>query len=161
MLCFLLLLNLFLQMFRIQLVLDCQGKRLDEFHYSDTEIKKILNLLHLCVKQKAFIFNDVFYYQIEGLGMGKSLLSLICDIYVHYFEEKLFSVYKFPHWFRYVDDTFVLVPSNTDFSSLLSLVISIDCCIHGIKQSPFTLEVENDKSLPFLDVLVSEDIDRF
>ena len=53
------------------------------------------------------------------------------------------------------DDTFVLVPSITDFSSLLSLVNSIDSCIQ------FTLEVKNDNSLSFLDVLISKGIDRF
>ena len=87
--------------------------------------------------------------------MGIPLSPLLRDIYMYYFEEKLFSVCKFPHWFKYVDDIFVLVPFNTDFPSLLSLVNSIDCC------TQFTLEVENDKSLSFLDILVFKDIDRF
>ena len=100
---------------------------------------------HLCVRQTAFVFNGVFYSQIEGLGMGSPLSPLLCDIYMHYFEEKLFSVCKFPHWFRYVDDTFILVPSNIDFSSLLSLGNFIDHCIQ------FIFEVENNNSLSFLD----------
>ena len=74
---------------------------------------------------------------------------------MHYFEEKIFSAYKFPHWFRHVDDAFVLVPFNTNFSSLLSLLSSIDRCIQ------FPMEVENDNSLSFLVVLVSKDIDQF
>ena len=57
--------------------------------------------------------------------------------------------------FRYVGDTFVVLPSNTDFSILLSLVNLIDSC------NQFTSEVENNNSLSFLDVLVAKDIDRF
>ena len=104
-------------------------------------------------KQSAFVFIGVFYSQIEGLRSPLSPLS--CSIYIHYFEEKLLSVYKFPYWFRYVDDTFILVPSNTDFSSLLSVVNLIDCCIQSI------LEIENNNSLSFLDALVSKCIDQF
>ena len=56
---------------------------------------------------------------------------------------------------RHVDANFVLVPSSTDFSNLLSFVSLIDSSIQ------FTLEVENDNSLSFLYILVSKDIDRF
>ena len=89
------------------------------------------------------------------MGMRNPLSPLLFDIYMQNFGEKLFIVNKYPQWFRYVDDTFVLVPSNTDFSNLLSLVNSIDSCIQ------FTLEVESDNSLSFLDVLISKDIDWF
>ena len=100
---------------------------------------------------QAFVFNGVLYPQIEDLGMESLLSPQVCDIYMYYFEEILFSVHKFPDRFRYVDDTFVLVPSNTDFFSLLCLVNLIDNCIQ------FTLEVENDNPLLFLNVLVSKD----
>ena len=83
------------------------------------------------------------------------LCFVIFHIHMHYFEKKLFSVQKFSHWFKSVENTFVLIPSNTDFSSLPSLVNSIDSC------NQFTLEVENDNSLSFLDILVSKNIDRF
>ena len=84
----------------IQGALDCLEKSLREFHYSSAEIEEILSLVHLCVRQTAFVFNGVFYSQIEGLGMGSPLSLLLCDIYMQYFEEKLFSVCKFPLWFR-------------------------------------------------------------
>ena len=74
---------------------------------------------------------------------------------MHYFEEKLFSVYKFPHWFRYVNDPSVLVPSITDFSKLLSYVKSIGRYIQR------TFDVENDNYLSFFDALVSRHIDCF
>ena len=40
---------------------DCIDKRLHEFNYSYIEIKEILNLVHLCVSQIAFVFNDMFF----------------------------------------------------------------------------------------------------
>ena len=67
----------------IQGALDCLKKRLREFHCYSIEIEKILNLVYLCVRQIAFVFNGVFYSQIEGLGMGNPLSPLLCDIYMH------------------------------------------------------------------------------
>ena len=58
----------------IQGELDCLEKRLHKFYYSVTEVEEILDS------------------QIEGLGMNSLLSSLLCDIYVHCFEEKFFSV---------------------------------------------------------------------
>jgi hypothetical protein len=139
----------------IQGALDCLKVRLREFHYSSIEIDELSNLVELCLRQTAFVFNGEFYSQDDGLPMGSPLSPLLCDIYMYYFEEKLFGVYKFPYWFRYVDDTFVLVSSTADISSLLSLINSIDPCIQ------FTYEMENNNSLPFLDVLVSKHSDRF
>ena len=91
-------------------------KSLREFYYSSIEIEEVLNLVYLCVRLTAFVYNGAFYSQIEGLEMGNPLSPLICDIYMHYFEEKHFNVHKFLHRFRYVNDTFILVPSNTNFS---------------------------------------------
>ena len=54
---------------------------------------------------------------------------LLSEFYVQYFEEKLFDGCKVPDWFRCMEDTFVLVASNTDPSSLLSLVSETDPCI--------------------------------
>ena len=76
--------------------------------------------------------------------------SLFTNVYMHYFEEKLFSIYKVSLWFLYVADTFVLILSNTDPSSLLSLVSKIDPFIH------FRIKAENNDSFPFLYVLYSK-----
>ena len=48
------------------------------------------------------------------------------DIFMHYLEKKNVSVYKFFRRFRYVDDNFVLVSSNTNVSNLLYLVNKTD-----------------------------------
>lgn len=50
---------------------------------------------------------------------------------------------------------YILIPSNLDLSILLTLVNSVDPKIQ------FTLEVEENNSLLFLDVLVSKHSDRY
>ena len=108
----------------------------------------------MCVKGKiAFVFNGAFYSKIESLVLGSSLSVPLCDIHMHCFEEKIFSVYKFPHWFENVDGTFFLVPSNIVFSSLLFSINSIDCCFQ------FVFKIKNDNSHSFLDGLNFKYID--
>ena len=82
--------------------------------------------------------------------MGSLLSLLLCDIYMHYFEEEFFRVYKFPHWFKYVDDASVPFPSNMESSRTISFVDKINPCIQ------FTFEVENNDSLSFLGMSVSK-----
>ena len=72
----------------IQEALDCLEKRLRKFHYSSMEIEEILNLVRLSVSQTTFVFSCVFYSQIEGLALGSTLSSVLCDIYMHYYKKK-------------------------------------------------------------------------
>ena len=51
-------------------------------------------------------------------------------------------------WARFVDDIFVLFPSNHDHNDFL---ISLNILSDSIK---FTDEVESERKLPFLDILV-------
>jgi hypothetical protein len=54
------------------------------------------------------------------------------------------------HWYRYVDDTFVVWPHGEE--ELRKVLDHLNSIHHNIK---FTMEVEKNQSLPFLDVLVS------
>ena len=54
-------------------VWDCLKKRLREFHYSSFEIEEILNLVHLCVSQSAYVFNTDFYSQL----VSQPLFSIV------------------------------------------------------------------------------------
>ena len=92
-----------------------------------------------------------FYSQTEGLGMGNPLSPLLFEVFICTIMNKNPSVYI--NFLIDLDMWIILVPSNTDFSSLLLLVNSVDHCIQ------FTLKVENDNYFPFLAVLVSKDID--
>ena len=49
--------------------------------------------ISLCIRQRAFIFNSILYSEVYCVKI-ESLPSLpFCDIYMHYFNEKLFSEY--------------------------------------------------------------------
>ncbi|XP_054709828.1 uncharacterized protein LOC129219457 [Uloborus diversus] len=92
----------------------------------------------------------------EGLAMGNPLSPILSDIYLHYFETKLFETITFPFYVRYVDDCFVLLDQNHNNNEfLLSTLNSIDPCIQ------FTIEMETDSSLSFLDVFITKSNDEF
>ena len=123
----------------IQGVLDCLEKKVHEFHCSFIETEEILGLVHLCVRQTTFVFNGVFYSRIDGLRMWSPFSPLLSDIYVFHFDEKLFSVYKFPHFLgmlmilsflflailTFLVWCFWLIPSIIVFSSLFKLKTTI------------------------------------
>lgn len=50
---------------------------------------------NLCVKSKAFIFRGFFYRQTEDgkLAVGNPLSFIVCDIYMHYYDEIILSKY--------------------------------------------------------------------
>uniref|UniRef100_A0A6P7FX31 Uncharacterized protein LOC114331948 n=1 Tax=Diabrotica virgifera virgifera TaxID=50390 RepID=A0A6P7FX31_DIAVI len=85
--------------------------------------------------------------------MGSHLSPVIADIYMEHFETIALSSsnLKPTCWLRYVDDTFVIWPHGKD---TLDLFLSH---LNGIHPSiQFTMEVESEESLPFLDVLIQK-----
>nr|XP_042911598.1 uncharacterized protein LOC122272242 [Parasteatoda tepidariorum] len=92
----------------------------------------------------------------NGLAMGNPLSPILSDIYIHYFESKLFKILTFPFYKRYVDDSFALSDENNcNFDLILNVMNSIDSCIQ------FTFELETNQKLPFFDVLVTRNDNSF
>ena len=54
-----------------------------------------------------FSFNKILYRQIDGVPIGSPLASASANIFVGFYEIKLFY-YKSPMYHRYIDDPFVL-----------------------------------------------------
>ena len=85
--------------------------------------------------------------------MGSPLSPIVANIFMQHFENQNLqtAVLKPTMWLRYVDDTFVVWPhSSQDIQPFLQ---------HLNSQNPdikFTMEVEQQNSLPFLDVLVTK-----
>ena len=69
----------------------CFQKRLCEFHFSYFEIEEFTSLTRACLSQNTFAFDGNFFRMTEGLAMGNPLSPILCDIYMHYFEVKLFD----------------------------------------------------------------------
>ena len=137
---------------------------LDRLYRGKIDIKphipeKVLEkLLHLCVCDNTFVFNNTVYQQIDGVAMGSSLGPLLANIYMAHLEEEyiLKNVSEFAPVFyrRYVDDTFCLMKENTHISSFLEFVNSIDPNIQ------FDVETETNNQLPFLDTVVTRSVNN-
>ena len=81
--------------------------------------------------------------------MGSPLDPFLADIFVGYYEEKLFSqTQKPPTYFMYVGHTFAIFNHEAETDELL---IKHNCLHPSLK---FIFEKEKEKCLPFLDVYV-------
>ena len=95
-----------------------------------------------------FSFNNIMYRQIDEVAMGSPLGPALTNIFVGYYESKLFNeISKATVYCRYVDDTFSF-SQKTDFQNFLSYLNSFHPSLK------FTNEIEANNSLPFLYVLV-------
>ena len=87
--------------------------------------------------------------------MGSPVSVAIANMVMEEIEECALSTYGSPPkaWKRYVDDTFKVLRSD--------IVLDINDHLKSIHPSiQFTIERENDISLPFLDVLLKRQTDR-
>ena len=81
--------------------------------------------------------------------MGSPLGRALANIFVGYYEEKLFSqTQKPPTYFRYVDETFAIFDHEAEADEFLT---KLNFLHPSLK---FTIEKEIGKCLPFLDVYV-------
>ena len=91
------------------------------------------------------------YKQTDRVVMGSSLGLLLANIFVGYYEEKLFSqTQKPPTYFRYVDDTFAIFDHEAEADEFLT---KLNCLYPSLK---ITFEKEKGRCLPFLDVYVEK-----
>uniref|UniRef100_A0AAR5QIB8 Reverse transcriptase domain-containing protein n=2 Tax=Dendroctonus ponderosae TaxID=77166 RepID=A0AAR5QIB8_DENPD len=109
------------------------------------------NLFKACLKGSYFLWNGYYYEQKEGVAIGSLLSPVVANLFMEKFEETalITAPLKPTIWYRYVDDTFVIWRHGRK-----NLDIFLD---HLHKQHPdiqFTVEVEQNYQLAFLDVLV-------
>ena len=115
--------------------------------------------LELSVLNCYFLFNDVLYKQVEGLGMGLPLGPTFANIFMSYHESIWLNQcpanFKPIFYRRYIDDTFVIFKDRDHVSMFLDYLNSRHINIK------FTCELENDGRLPFLDCLVHRNNSKF
>ncbi|XP_018307957.1 uncharacterized protein [Mycetomoellerius zeteki] len=116
----------------------------------------LIPLIEHCLTTTYFSYNNQFYEQTSGAAMGSPISPVIANIFMEHFEkEALGKTPKKPEvWFRYVDDTFVIWRHGR--ADLRKFLIFLN------KQHPnshFTMDIEENGKLPFLDVLVSKKAD--
>ena len=100
-----------------------------------------------------FSFNDIMYKQTDRVAMGSPLGPALANIFVGFYEEKLFSQISKPStYFRYFDDTFAIFRNEEEsenfFNQLNYLHLSLE----------FTFEKKKNNCLPFFHVNVEQTV---
>jgi uncharacterized protein (UPF0335 family) len=120
---------------------------------SPLKVDDVMELLEVSMKTIYFQFEDELYQQKDGMAMGSSLPPVVSNIFMEHFEKLVLetSDLKPAVLLRYVDDTFVVWPHGP--SSLQDFL----CHLNSVRPAiQFTMEVETNNNLPFLDVLVTD-----
>jgi retron-type reverse transcriptase len=109
-------------------------------------------LAEVCLCSTFFSYQGEFYEQTSGVAMGSPLSPIVANLFMENFEKKAIDSYPLKplRWKRYVDDTNVLWPHGKEeldkfFQHLNNLS----------KDIKFTMELEDNGSIPFLDILIN------
>ena len=115
-------------------------------------------LLTLATKSSCFLFNGVYYSQVDGVAMGSPLGPTLANLFLAYHEEKWLNdcpvQFKPQYYRRYVDDVFLMFESR---SQVLKFLRYMNSRHRNIK---FTVEEEENGSLPFLDIKITRNGDK-
>ena len=118
-------------------------------------LQNIIKLLWFCLHNTYFSFQNKFFEQIEGVAMGSPVSPIVANLYMENLERKALSTASTPrHWFRFLDDTFVIQYENQK-QIFLDHINNVDPAIN------FTEGGNQDNSaIPFLDTLVKPEADN-
>ncbi len=113
------------------------------------------SLLEIATCSSMFTFKDKLFTQIDGVAMGSPLGPSYANAFLCYHEQSWLDLcpldFKPIFYRRYVDDTFLIFKDPSHIPKFSNYLNSKH---PNIK---FTYEVEKDKELPFLDVLIKND----
>ncbi|XP_013772595.1 uncharacterized protein LOC106457696 [Limulus polyphemus] len=118
---------------------------------TNKKIDAIMELMTICLQSTYFQYNKEFYEQTDNLAMGSPPSLILADIFMEDFEERALSSTPInPSFYRrYVNDTFFIWPHGHEkLPVFLEHLNSVDKRIH------FTMEIEEQNRLPFVDILI-------
>ena len=103
-----------------------------------------------------FSFNDIMYKQTDGVAKGSPTGPALVNIFVGFYEEKLFfQISKPSTYFRYVDDRFAIFHNEEESENFFN---QLNCLHSSLK---FTCKKEKNNCLPFLDVNMERTVTGF
>ena len=112
--------------------------------------------MEMATSSVEFSFNDIMHRQIDGVAMGSPLGPALANIFVGYYESKLFQTTSKPEiYYHYMDDTFVVFSKEDECDLFLDSLNSLHPFLC------FTFKKESNLALPFLDVLVEKSPSKF
>ena len=107
-------------------LLEKDEKLLDRTVVSGQNIIELLGFsLH-----NTYFFQNKFFEQVEGAAMGSPISPIVANLYMEHFEREADQSASnlSRHWFRYVDDTFV-IQQQANKEGFLEHINSIDPAI--------------------------------
>ncbi|CAH8493014.1 unnamed protein product [Dicrocoelium dendriticum] len=112
-------------------------------------------LILACTKNIQFQFNETFYRQIDGVAMGSPLGPLLADVFMSKLENTQLNecINNLVYYGRYVDDIFCVADDRVCIEDLLA---HFNAAHNNIV---FTIELESNNSLSFLDVHITRTSD--
>jgi len=126
---------------------------------SSSQISWLSSLSDLLLNNNYFTFNDKLFLQTSGAPMGSPLSSSLAEIIMQNLEVSILPHFKeffTIHWFRYVDDIFIMTNASMD-----TIQTILDRMTTHTPQITFTLQSENNNQLAFLDVLITREGSHF
>ena len=115
-----------------------------------------VELMEMATSSVEFSFNDIMHRQIDGVAMGSPLGPALANIFVGYYESKLFQTTSKPEMYhRYMDDTFVVFSNEDECDLFLDSLNSLHPYLR------FIFEEESSLALPLLDVLAKKSLFKF
>ena len=110
-------------------------------------------LLTVSVKSSCFLFNDVYYKQIDGVAMGSPLGPTLANLFLVYHEDKWLDncplQFRPKYYRRYVDDIFLMFESKNHVKKFLHYMNS------RYPNIKFTCEEEINNNISFLDISIT------
>ena len=130
---------------------------LDELYKKATKVDNALNrdqmrrLSNFAVRDIPFRLLNDQYSQANGVAMGSPLAPILADLFMSKMEQKLnrLSTNRPKIWLMYVDDVFCVFEINVE--KIHAFPERINNWHPNLR---FTIELEQNKQLPFLDVCV-------
>lgn len=105
--------------------------------------------IKFCLTNTYFVFQEGFYQQKQGVAMGSPISSVVANLVMEDLEKTCLNMLgeKPAFYFRYVDDL-VLTYNKNNLDHLLEVFHTYHPSLR------FTIELEENKSIPFLDTKI-------
>ena len=118
--------------------------------FSKAQLRKLFSF---ATSQTHFLFNDQYFDQTDGLSMGSPLGPTLANLFMGKNEKEWLDQYDGPKvlfYRRYIDDVFCVFENGDQAKHFLNYLNTRHRNIR------FTMEIEQQGVLPFLDVSISK-----
>lgn len=124
-------------------------------HTNGLTKKGFIEMIEFILDNNYFSYKNEYYLQIFGCAMGSKLSPILAQYVMDYILDECLPKVPYQPAFlkKFVDDIILAVP-NDGVESILDILNNFDPHIK------FTVEKEENRSVPFLDTLVIRDIDN-